>query len=692
MKGRLGAAMVMVSTASLAAHAGGTNSWLMPVSGSWNDGTNWSTGLAPDSDDQAEIGLLGAYTVTTTSNAAALSLNITNSDAVLIIDNSRVFDLFGDLSNEGLINVNPTGGGFATQFDFESDATITGSGEIRLGSADVRARLRSGSGFSVTQSAGHTIAGYGQIEAGLINDGLVSADVPNQSIVLTLDQKVNNATMQAVNAGVLNFGPFTLDQGAGGELVADGTDSLLNFSGTSVTGGTIRAINGGRADVNNATFDAVTLEGTHQLLNSRTLAVFNSITNNGILTINPSGGGFATQLDFENSGAFNGAGSVRLASVSVRARLRSAVGATMTNSADHSILGYGQIEAALINDGLVSADVSGQELLLTAENKSNNATMQAVNAGILDFGLFTLNQSGPGLVAADGDQSRIDLNSTTIVGGTVQTSNGATVEIQTATLDAVQSQSDMNVLNGNTLSVRNGLVNNGTIVVNSIGGGFVTQISWLSDDPITGDGSIVLNSSDVRARLLLNGATRAELGSGQHLSGIGLIQAPLLHHGTIAPGLGVGTMFASSPVEFSDSSVFEAEVSGSGADLLDSSSTVQLDGTLEVVFVDGFTPAGFWARTIIEGSGITEKFDAVVVPAPAPGLVTRVLNTGSAVIVGQTCPSDTNLDGALNFFDVSAFLNAFQAMDPIADLTGDGQFNFFDVSAFLNNFGSGCGL
>jgi len=58
--------------------------------------------------------------------------------------------------------------------------------------------------------------------------------------------------------------------------------------------------------------------------------------------------------------------------------------------------------------------------------------------------------------------------------------------------------------------------------------------------------------------------------------------------------------------------------------------------------------------------------------------------------VAVSCPADLNEDGVLNFFDVSAFLTAFAAADPIADFTGDGMFNFFDVSAFLSAFGVGC--
>ncbi len=46
--------------------------------------------------------------------------------------------------------------------------------------------------------------------------------------------------------------------------------------------------------------------------------------------------------------------------------------------------------------------------------------------------------------------------------------------------------------------------------------------------------------------------------------------------------------------------------------------------------------------------------------------------------------------GELDFFDVSAFLDAFGAQKSSADLTNDGEFDFFDVSAFLDAFGQGC--
>ncbi len=71
-----------------------------------------------------------------------------------------------------------------------------------------------------------------------------------------------------------------------------------------------------------------------------------------------------------------------------------------------------------------------------------------------------------------------------------------------------------------------------------------------------------------------------------------------------------------------------------------------------------------------------------------------VTTTGTATIVAvgtvPGCEADLNGDGELNFFDVSAFLGAFAAMDPAADINGDGLYNFFDVSAFLAAFAAGC--
>jgi len=91
------------------------------------------------------------------------------------------------------------------------------------------------------------------------------------------------------------------------------------------------------------------------------------------------------------------------------------------------------------------------------------------------------------------------------------------------------------------------------------------------------------------------------------------------------------------------------------------------------------------------------SFDNVLVEGENTVTVVAIEDSGNARILNETvfldtgvCPADINGDGALNFFDVSAFLSSFSANDPAADFNDDGQFNFFDVSDFLSEFAAGC--
>lgn len=78
---------------------------------------------------------------------------------------------------------------------------------------------------------------------------------------------------------------------------------------------------------------------------------------------------------------------------------------------------------------------------------------------------------------------------------------------------------------------------------------------------------------------------------------------------------------------------------------------------------------------ISEGDGLSpDFFESDLSSYPAP----------------STCAPDFNGDGNLDFFDVSAFIAAFNASDPSTDLNGDGILNFFDVSTFVNLFTAGC--
>ena len=99
--------------------------------------------------------------------------------------------------------------------------------------------------------------------------------------------------------------------------------------------------------------------------------------------------------------------------------------------------------------------------------------------------------------------------------------------------------------------------------------------------------------------------------------------------------------------------------------------------------------------------------EMVMLPATGTGdYILRIKGTavnqgpqGYAVIItGDVSETQAGCNGAdlaepfgeLNFFDVSAFLTAFNSSNASADINNDGNFDFFDISEFLTLFNAGC--
>ncbi len=113
----------------------------------------------------------------------------------------------------------------------------------------------------------------------------------------------------------------------------------------------------------------------------------------------------------------------------------------------------------------------------------------------------------------------------------------------------------------------------------------------------------------------------------------------------------------------------------------------------ELPIEDPANPGEFFQSYVFQGRLANAFLGAMSLDSAdgeaSPSAADRVVLAG---LVGPTgCGvADFTGDGALNFFDVSAFLTAFGDMDSAADINDDNALNFFDVSDFLGAFAAGC--
>src|SRR5262249_25847170 len=151
----------------------------------------------------------------------------------------------GDLANSATITVNYNGGVGATVFSFASGA-LTGTGNVMLNGVGANAQLNG----TLTQAAGHTISGWGQINAALTNNGTVNANINAGTLTLQSGNMTGNMTnnnlLEATGGGTLAISGITVTQGASGQISALGAGSKVNLAaGATISGGMLSTTSGG---------------------------------------------------------------------------------------------------------------------------------------------------------------------------------------------------------------------------------------------------------------------------------------------------------------------------------------------------------------------------------------------------------------------------------------------------------------
>ncbi len=396
--------------------------------------------------------------------------------------------------NDGLVTVNPTQGGSGTFINYAESGALAGTGIVRLnaGANLDTAYMQTTAGQTITHVAPHAIDGTGRIHAAMVNDSLISANVNGRTIELLATNKTNNGVIEAVNGGTLQVSGINVMQGASGRFLADG--GTLRFV-NATTNGRVEADNGLGVLTGTVTWNTVHSSGPVEIPTGNTLLLRGTgLRNEGVVTVNPTAGGSATLIRFDEVGAFTGAGDIILNASTNRdtAYVDTNTGIIGTNGSAHTIRGTGRIWGEIINEGLISADVSGHSLELIIKPKINRGIMEAVNDATLLLTNVAVTQEAGGTLLADGGEISL-VNST--VSGPIDSVNGSAISSGTVTLLDVSLDGSLGQLSASTILIRgSAFENNGVVTVNTTAGGSVTLIRFDENAEFAGSGEIVLNA------------------------------------------------------------------------------------------------------------------------------------------------------------------------------------------------------
>ncbi len=634
--------------------------WVSPVDGDWHTASNWSLGFVPDNaSSDVLLDFTTPYTVTASAPVLVDDITILNPVSTLLI-NGAEFDLAGDLSNYGTLRLE------SGTLDMIFDRRFDGNGQVELGATAMPSFATIDAlGASLTNGPGHTIAGSGRIQGTFHNDGVVVADDMGGP-GLELDH--------------------TVTQGPGGRIGANGGELLLQ-DGVSITGGELFTANGGVIRVEGpyilsgieATIDNVQITGRIDVLDSyNRLLVDGSIQNNGEIVINSELDADEAELRITSDASILGNGEVVLHSNSSSAAyMTTESGMTCTIGSNMTVRGTGIVDGVggFVNNGAIIAD-DPDYLLVLLGDFSGSGFFGAASGSGLGLGEFAdmedchFNTLGDGYIAVY--YALVDL-----IGGT--------------------NDGQFIISGDGQLRISETFTNNGSIITDP-STSLNEDILFSGDTTITGEGEFVVDYAF--GGFDGSSTSTVTFGPDQRIEGRADFDGLYIVEGVLAPQgdfdiLGELTL---APTARLSVVVGNDSVNNDGELDVEAGAVLNLAGELRVQFAETYTPAAGDSFRIVSGVHGTEilgSFDTTMLPAPPPGLVYEINEESfglSLDIVEDTsaCPADLTGDGNLDFFDVSAFLGAYSAMDPAADFDGNGVFDFFDVSAFLGAFSAGC--
>ena len=645
----------------------------------------------------------GAVNVSASSDTTFDDVDI---DADFFIDaGGDLFIAAGGITNNRRMEMNPFGSANDSTLTANVSTTIGGSGEIQMRTFSDNARIETMPGAVLTNAAGHTIRGVGQINAELINNGTVSADVAVSvsGAVLELQSgaKTNNGTMTAELNSTLSLDPAIVTQSPSASIVANNGGIVTIAGGSSITGGSLLTNGTGAIRTFAAadtTLSGVVFDGLMQIeLGTSVIVDAAGIVNNGLIEMNRFGSASDSILTLADA-AVSGTGEIRMRAFSDNTQLNTAPGTSATLGAGQLVRGVGEINGAITNDGEIRADVgvsvSGSSLELKTEDKVNNGLARAVTNSSLLLNGIAFDQSAGGMLLADGGTVSLGAGAA-LIGGSLDSSGAGlwATNVGGFSVDGTLLGGNGRVNLGQTMTVLGGaLLNDAMIQVNPFLSAADGVIELGQSTSFVGSGSIELVASNLDARISAAPMTTPTLtnGAGHSLIGNGTVETPLVNEGILRPGRPTGTMNASSGFTQNAAGTFVATISTNNSNgRLAVTGDANLGGTLELQLGPSAVLTNNFNHIILTAGAVNGTFDSA--PLLTSGqLVTRIRYEPTQVVIRTRCRADTNLDGAVTPADFNAWIAAFNTGDSVADQNLDGLVTPADFNAWILNFNTPC--
>jgi hypothetical protein len=446
--------------------------------------------------------------------------------------------------------------------------TISGPGTLSLSGGSVKTYA----GETLTFAQGLAVRGRGSIgdndtssgQNTILSYGLISADQPSQTLLVSSRNFTNFGTIEAVNGATLTFGSTNqvwVNSGvvhvasggiaqltntfsvAGGSFQNDGGTidiwGTLENTGSSFTigdggditlsrglihGGTVNVVGPGHL-IDSGTgggfgrLSGITLNGDIEA-RSRELEILNGITLNGVIRAT----GATTSVAFDSpTNLLDGSGSILLAGTSSSSPQRINTGVNSSLTIAPGILihgGFGSIGDTtniggvntVVNQGRISADVSAQSIQIASINFSNSGTVEAVNGGLLDIATpVNYVNNAPVLSWSSSGVLHAGAGSTIQLGGVFQTSSlqglDASQGIVRLTGKLINTGSTL-TLDGtaNSWQLGSGYASGGRFVGAEIIGGTVNLLNGAGLNAAAGITGVALTNVTVNGDLTTNGS------------------------------------------------------------------------------------------------------------------------------------------------------------------------------------------